>query len=93
MKLETSVIRTLTSRIIRGASTSIEGNPSGEYRVSTSSSSASVYNMVTRIIDDSPATTSATTYKLQIKIDTAASTTAYVSEGGSAFMFLIEYEP
>lgn len=78
-------------RIIRGASTSIEGGPSGSWRVTPNGTASSVYTMACRVISDNPATTSALTYKLQFE-RVSGSGTIIVSEQAASYLVLIEYE-
>lgn len=82
--------RILETKSLRG-STDIEGN-SNTLRVINSSGAGNFYSVGTRMLFDSPATTSATTYKVQMKTSNAAAT-AILAESGSAFIAVVEYEP
>ena len=82
--------RILETKSLRG-STDIEGN-SNTLRVINSSGAGNFYSVGTRMLFDSPATTFATTYKVQMKTSNAAAT-AILAESGSAFIAVVEYEP
>lgn len=80
-------------KALRGASTDIEGN-SNYLRFGIGIASTNTYDIATRVIVDSPATTSSTSYKVQIRaVTVAGDNTAVFCESGSGFLVLIEYEP
>jgi len=80
-------------RVLRGA-TAIDGAAGTKaLSIGTSNITSGEFNApVSRILFDSPATTSPLTYKVQAKTH-AASATVKLSEFSDSFIILVEYEP